>query len=421
MVRASFTMSCAGSLLTLGLAWLFVDTPSTTAGESDSSAARGKVLFLKQWAPLSGGPREPDGLGPVYNERSCVGCHNQAGSGGGGPREKDVEMITYKGSDPKEARWVHPAMIDSPTVVLHRHGTSPGYAVWLSDLPMTLFNDAKRNTPALFGAGILDAIPRAVIEQAEKQTNAKFPEIKGRIVYQFDGKIGRFGWKAQVSTLEDFVHRACANELGLEVPGVHQPVDPTASRYANLNPDARQLDLNAEECRDLTNYIASLPAPRSKRPATAVNAKKYERGRSLFESVGCAACHRPNLGAAEGVYSELLVHDMGPSLSSGAVYYGSALGRVAIGKRNAAPATDSEWRTPPLWGVADSAPYLHDSRAATLEAAIQAHDGEASRTVARYRGLSGTERNTLIAFLRTLKAPAEPVGLAKLRALRDPD
>jgi CxxC motif-containing protein (DUF1111 family) len=64
-----------------------------------------------------------------------------------------------------------------------------------------------------------------------------------------------------------------------------------------------------------------------------------------------------------------------------------------------------EWRTPPLWGVADSAPYLHDGRAATLEEAIRMHAGQGKRAAQRFNALSQAEQQQLVGFLKTLKAP----------------
>jgi CxxC motif-containing protein (DUF1111 family) len=64
------------------------------------------------------------------------------------------------------------------------------------------------------------------------------------------------------------------------------------------------------------------------------------------------------------------------------------------------------WRTPPLWGVADSAPYLHDGRAPTLEDAIHQHGGQAARSRQQFDQLSPEERVQVIDFLKTLRAPA---------------
>ena len=67
--------------------------------------------------------------------------------------------------------------------------------------------------------------------------------------------------------------------------------------------------------------------------------------------------------------------------------------------------TPGEWRTAPLWGVADSGPYLHDGRAATFEAAIEAHGGEAVDVATRFKEASLADREAIAAFLKTMKAP----------------
>ncbi len=96
-------------------------------------------------------------------------------------------------------------------------------------------------------------------------------------------------------------------------------------------------------------------------------------GSALFVSTGCADCHTPTLAAGDKVlplYSDLLLHDMGPGLNDGVVQ-GQAQG--------------SDWRTTPLWGLSVRARFLHDGRARTIEAAILAHGGEADPVVQAYQ------------------------------------
>ncbi len=136
---------------------------------------------------------------------------------------------------------------------------------------------------------------------------------------------------------------------------------------------------------------------------------------------------RAKLGAARGIYSDLLLHDMGEASSDTAVYYGApaapqSLGNVADTKEPSRPtgmAVATEWRTPPLWGVADSPPYLHDGRANSLESAIQQHGGEATKTAARYSKLASSDRRALLGFLSSLsvKAPErKPVSGSRKRS-----
>ena len=222
---------------------------------------------------------------------------------------------------------------------------------------------------------------------------------------------------------------ACSLELGLTVPGHPQSQRVLLSEGKALNFGEKRPtpseDLTQEQCDALTFYVAGLSAPTSARAATLDQAKSIQRGQVLFEKTGCVICHVPDVGPAAGLYSDLLLHDMGPNLfdplpavpelneqtlPSGVGYYGPVIELV----KNITTNIHQEWRTPPLWGVANSAPYLHDGRAATLEQAIQYHGGEGQRAAEAFRTLKPDERKDLIQFLNSLTAPAEsPVTLTQ--------
>ena len=131
----------------------------------------------------------------------------------------------------------------------------------------------------------------------------------------------------------------------------------------------------------------------------------HEEGRALFSQVGCDTCHTPTLGDVQGVYSDLLLHDMGPFLSDEAFGYGMVPSTAEVPAEDAM-ASQQEWRTPPLWGLRDSAPYLHDGRSETIAGAISQHGGEAEASRTAWVSLSSTEQAQLLAFLSGLKAPA---------------
>ena len=76
--------------------------------------------------------------------------------------------------------------------------------------------------------------------------------------------------------------------------------------------------------------------------------------------------------------------------------------------RRAGVAAEEEWRTPPLWGLRDSAPYLHDGRANTVDEAIRLHGGEATAAAQRYRQLPARDQAQLQTFLLSLAAPEVP-------------
>ena len=188
---------------------------------------------------------------------------------------------------------------------------------------------------------------------------------------------------AAVSDLTTFVSRACSVELGLEVPGSPQPGPRSKKQLPGL-------DIDLTDLEDLVAFVRALPRPIERRTAIA------SEGAEHFDSIGCAGCHAAALGDVDGLYSDLLLHDMGEELDDNA----------SVGYYGAPPTSGgNEWRTPPLWGVRDSAPYLHDGRARTLQSAIAQHGGEAWRARQQFYALDDDGRAALIAFLESLQAP----------------
>jgi CxxC motif-containing protein (DUF1111 family) len=420
---------------TLGVALVFpfvyrgADWFWPRARSVDAAMARaGKDLFQHEWTPNDPLANGGDGLGPVFNARSCVECHRQGGAGGSGPFETNVNVFTLR---PKgDTRFV---VSKARQGVVHTQAVRPEFQETFAQVtpglpanfpPLTNadvlpangvrgltppqgVNLSQRKTPALFGAKLIDEIPdRDIIANerieylkwglATPQERGKVPI--GRVMRMADGRIGRFGWKAQTVRLVEFVRAACANELGLGNPGQAQPQPLGYPAYQTVG-----FDLTLGQCDELTEFIRSLPRPIERVPAEPEGLANVKAGKSLFGAVGCADCHTPDVGSARGLYSDLLLHEMGEDLEGGGDYNDRPLDDPAF-----APGTGplpAEWRTPPLWGVARSAPYLHDGRAATLEEAIRLHGGQAKDSAERFANLAPNERNQLVAFLKTLETP----------------
>ncbi len=179
------------------------------------------------------------------------------------------------------------------------------------------------------------------------------------------------------------------------------------------------LDLKPSECDALVDFVAALPPPREQ--VTRNSLATVEVGRQVFDRIGCAACHLPELDGVKGIYSDLLLHPMGHQLDGQAS--GGGYGAFVATKSSAEPKCNFgcgcfgfgdepssalpafECRTPPLWGVASSAPYLHDGRAATLSDAILLHAGQGEAAAKAFRALDETARQSLLAFLGSLVAP----------------
>jgi CxxC motif-containing protein (DUF1111 family) len=398
-------------------------------------AQAGDELFHHVWKvddPLS---PEGDGLGPVFNERSCVACHNQGGSGGGGSLTNNVTTFSIRlpGQNPREGvvhafatrgfqetlRDVHPELPAIFRPSLGQLTPRPITAATNNSMGRRPEDVGRRpiamppgvvvsqvNPPALFGTRLIDAVPDRILVAAERSQRLKWgnaPTGKddlpvGRASRLPDGRIGKFGWKAQTATLSEFVQAACANELGLGNPNQPQPRPLSNPAY-----EPRGLDLTQEQCDQITAFVASLDAPTERVPSDIQGQTEAALGKKLFSTIGCAECHTPNLGSIEGIYSDLLLHRMGVEMVGSGAYYEKAV--PVPDASSTTGATASEWRTPPLWGVADSAPYMHDGRAETLEEAIRLHGGQAKQSALRFAGLSESEQKQLVAFLKTLRAP----------------
>lgn len=444
-VRSRVWASVLGlaGVVTMGAAW------AADAPDKDKTIALGRELFARDWVAGDARSHGGDGLGPVYNERSCVACHHLGGTGGAATADKNIDILSPAGDDfanagffygfsmnfggngfeyrftnnnPANARpkplniaalvRLHPGFREAPSVMLHRYGPDADYRSWREQIPGThgtvALKISQRNPTPLFGMGLIEAIPNEAIEAAARRRLPASSGVKGRVSRLADGRVGRFGWKAQTATLREFVLSAAAGELGLEVPGRRQAADPRVPPIA-----AAGLDLNEEECDALTAYVASLPPPRVQDPADLKQERTMKGGAALFKSIGCAQCHLPKLGDLDGIYSDLLLHDMSPQLSDTG-FYGifAANDPAPAPKRGAkekpAGANLNEWRTPPLWGLRDSYPYMHDGRAETIEQAIALHGGEGTVSAQRYTQLSARERQQVEEFLLSLAAPKQP-------------
>lgn len=421
-------------LLTLGPVALRVAFWSTAkANHYDAGqVAEGRTLFTHEWLPNDAHCPEGDGLGPVFNATSCLACHNQGGIGGGGnvthnvntfvvqtgvrSRQGVVHASATKREYQETLRDVDPALpaISRPFLRLVDQqnfcGTPPPKQLIIDDgaggtsqVPFNVLL-SQRNTPALFGAKLIDEIPeRVLVAQARQQRlawglasaeNDRIPV--GRALRLRDGRIGRFGWQAQSASLADFVQAACANELGLSNPGQKQPVPLASPNYPE-----RGYDLTDAQCTQITAFISSLRHPIEAAPKDDATRKEIAAGKHHFNNIGCANCHVADLGSVDGIYSDLLLHRMGQDLQGGGSYGQEPPTPESPGD---SPLPD-EWRTPPLWGVADSAPYMHDGRAGTLVEAIQQHGGQAAAIAQRFARLDPRGQNQLVAFLKTLRAP----------------
>jgi mono/diheme cytochrome c family protein len=429
--RQLFTLLLiTGSITAAG--WHFVPGLPVLWGPSASAddIAAGRELFIHEWTPddpLASG----DGLGPVFNARSCVACHFQGGVGGGGTNQHNVAafevmpdsahpqvrggVIHASAVDPsfqenmERLQKVHPVIKGSTQRVGDPHCP---YTIVIPDFnPVTT---STVNTTALFGVGWIDRISTRTIQANHfaLSVSGSIQEFKldfnsipvGRYRVLSDGRIGKFGWKAQFATLREFVAAACANEIGLSNPLMGQPTPISRPDYQAPS----ETDLDHKQFAQLVAFVDTLPRPVEAIPDSPSARARAERGKQVFSGIGCAVCHTPDIGGVPGVYSDFLLHSVEQTSPSGESGYdersGPPQGTLPVPTEHPRP---SEWKTPPLWGVADSAPYFHDGGARTLQDAILRHGRDAASVTEAYRKLPGADQAALLAFLNTLKAPKE--------------
>ena len=332
--------------------------------EQRALSEQGRILFDRDFG-------FSEGVGPLFNGDACRSCHFDPVIGGAGPSGVDaMRQGSFTGS-----------VFSPPSAgtALLRHAVD---SVRPEADPEANFFE-PRQTPSTLGLGLLERIPRATIEALSDPDDEDGDGIAGRAHVLDDGRLGRFGWKANVPSVREFVRDALSGELGMTVPE-----EPGLSFGSMEDGDeAPDPETDADTIDAMTAFIAFLGPP----PRTRVETTLEDLGEATFKSIGCADCHVPMLQAADGTevhaYTDLLLHDIADP---------DALG-IEEGE-----AGIHDFRTPPLWGLGQSAPYLHDGRASTVEDAIAAHSGEATAAREEVADLSATDSEALFAFLRSL-------------------
>jgi len=334
-----------------------------------------------------------DGLGPVFNERSCAACHSVPATGGGSNRTVTRFARRVNGAfDP---------LANLGGTLMQDHAIGPADGSPHTFAPETVPAAAtivvhRRSTP-LFGLGLVDATADADFVALAQAEAGRRDGTAGRVslidnIRAGMKTVGKFGWKAQVPTLFQFSGDAYLNEMGITTPDFLAENCPQGNcAELSFNP-LPGLNDDGSGPLLLTNFMTMLAAP----PRGPQNADTAD-GELTFDRIGCTACHTPTLRTASNPiaalsrqtyhpYSDFLLHDMGALGDS--IEMGAASGR--------------EMRTSPLWGLRFITRYLHDGRATTLDQAIRAHDGQARASRDRFAGLAAGARTRLLAFLQSL-------------------
>lgn len=411
----------------------------------------GNALFQRLWVSAPASTIASDGLGPLYNARSCQRCHLNDGRGHPpeSPEDSTVSMflrVAIPGGDPAAgiADWI--ATQPEPTygrqlqdVALPGHAAEARMQITYDEVPVTLADGAvvtlrkptydlidlgygalhaqamlsPRVAPQMIGLGLLEAIPAADILAHADPDDADGDGISGRAAIVPSREfgvpmLGRFGYKAGMPTVREQSAAAFAHDIGISTPLFPAAWgDCTAAQIAcraarhGDDPEQDGFEVSADTLDLVTFYSRNLAVPRRR----DVDTPQVLRGKQVFYDTGCTGCHTPKFVTARlddqpeqsfqliWPYSDLLLHDMGAGLADG----------FAEGR-----ATGREWKTPPLWGIGLTASvsqhtyYLHDGRARSLLEAVLWHGGEAAAQRDAVIALSKLDRDALIAFLESL-------------------
>ncbi len=407
--------------------------------------AVGRSLFKKLWVAAPTATKASDGLGPLYNARSCFMCHANAGRGKVPNAGKRAVSIFMRLSTPAQTEQQKECLQALRCSVI----AEPSYGTQLQNfavtglagegdlkieyraIPIELVGDeivnlqqpyyriealqygplhpdvmmSPRLAPALVGMGLLDQISEASILAYSDPNDDNNDGISGKAnrvwSQQFKQvRLGRFGYKAGIASLDEQNQAALVNDIGLSTPLFSQAVWgnctklQTRCRRAPHGDDASQGSLEApQKVTDaILFYTQNLHVPKQRQPQNI----DVIAGRKLFKQLNCQACHRESYPLKQGEihpYSDLLLHDMGEDLAD---------------QRPEGLANGQEWRTTPLWGIGltesvNKHPYyLHDGRARTLQEAILWHGGEAQTARDHYTKLPKLERDKLLRFLQSL-------------------
>ncbi len=417
----------------------------------------GGSIFSKIWIGSPSTTTSSDGLGPLYNARSCLRCHVNGGRGQppvpNSLNKNSTSMVLRLSIPPQtkiQQKWLDMGQL--PNIAEPNYGyqlqnfavtgmpaegqiavayqtitkiLADGIKVNLRQPQYTIV-DARygdlhnqlqispRVAPPLIGLGLLDAITDHDLLSVEDTDDQNGDGISGRAnrvwnQYAGDLDVGRFGWKAGNSSLIQQNSNALYQDIGIANDGAVFPAgDCTLTQLVCLNAPHgntnRQDDLEASQqmTRALLYYTQNLAVP----ARTKAHQPSVLAGKRVFYKIGCNQCHRASYIVTDDPadatnkapqiiwpYTDLLLHDMGPELADNRPEY------LANGQ---------EWRTPPLWGigltykVSGHTYFLHDGRARNLLEAILWHGGEADATRQAVINLPTQDRENLIDFLESL-------------------
>ncbi len=373
------------------------------------------------------------GLGPLYNNVSCLSCHVNDGRGKVPGTGEVAASILFRVSIPGknihggplgvpgygdqiQHRSIQNVLKEADVTINYTEQSGQFFDGTPYSLRMPTYNliNTYQAVPGLvaisprvaspvFGLGLLEAVSDQDILALADESDANKDGISGRPNYVWNEvekrtTLGRFGWKANQPSILQQVAGAYNGDMGITTFVFPNENSLGQIQYDNLDDD---VELSDSLLYSVAFYIKTLSVP-ARRSVTDVTVKY---GKQIFIDAGCGSCHTPILKTKVDVsfpaisnqtirpYTDLLLHEMGDGLADNREDF------VASGK---------EWRTPPLWGIGLTQKvnghtlFLHDGRARNLMEAILWHGGEAENSKQRVVNMNTSDRKALIIFLESL-------------------
>lgn len=417
--------------------------------------AIGNGFFKRIWVSSPASTKASDGLGPLFNSRSCQRCHLKDGRGHppefNFPEDDAVSMVLHLSIPPRNDEEI--SMLNNLTL---KAIPDPIYGSQLSDFSIqgipaegnlhiiyeeqeVKFKDGEvvylrkpnysiknlqfgdlheeiqlsaRVAQPMFGLGLLESISEDDIRKNADPNDENQDGISGKanlvLNYQtISIDLGRFGWKATNPTIYQQSAEAANQDMGLSNSLFHNPDNCTdlqeqCKKMPNGNTEMHNnFELSNEQLDLMVFYAKHLAVP-GRREHDDFEVLK---GKEIFFNSGCNSCHvqkftTQNIPGDKALsnqliwpFTDLLLHDMGEGLADNNKEF------LAEG---------NEWRTPPLWGLGMTKKVnkhtflLHDGRARNIMEAILWHGGEAEHSKNIILSLNKKDRDYLIKFLESL-------------------
>jgi len=350
------------------------------------------------------------GLGPVYNARSCVDCHQNPVTGG-----VSQVMELRAGHFDRRGNFVNPNVVinDGQTTVANRSLINDRAVCPQAQelLPPSEYVRTFRLSLNTLGDGFVEAIADSTLQTiAQQQPKLSGGRIAGEAievpVLEAPGqtRVGRFGWKDQHGSLLSFASDAYINEQG--VSNRLSPTDTTTVCKTDTDTEDGPDSIGMADIDHFAQFMRGTQAPPA--DATIMATATAQAGQQLFSQIGCAICHVPSITTAP----------VGTAINGGAYAVPAGLGNMVIqpysdfllhnvgtgdGIQQNGPAdTTFKLRTPPLWGLRTHTRLMHDGGSVTLADAINRHGGEASNVIRQFHWLSWRQQNEILTFLSGL-------------------